>query len=286
MQGSYAILLFTASDLASITSHIHSWVLFLLLLHPFILSGVISPLISSSILGTYWPGEFLFQYPIISPFHSVHGILKVRILKWKPKKVKVTQSCPALCNPMDYRVLGILQARILEFPTLQADSLPAEPPGKPKNTGVGSLSLLKRIFLTQESNRGLLHCRQVLYQLSYQGNGKPPQYSCLENSMDRGAWWATVHGVARVRHNLPTKPPTHCFLLIISTLQMRKLRLRLNNFPKSQQVTEWLSIVFDFQRQNSIHCSILTGRWGEKQINTHSLNIGLFAFRWDNKKRS
>ena len=169
---------------------------------------------------------------------------------------------------------------------LQADSLPAEPPGKPKNTGVGSLSLLKRIFLTQESNRGLLNCRQVLYQLSYQGNGKPPQYSCLENSMDRGAWWATVHGVARVRHNLPTKPPTHCFLLIISTLQMRKLRLRLNNFPKSQQVTEWLSIVFDFQRQNSIHCSILTGRWGEKQINTHSLNIGLFAFRWDNKKRS
>ena len=60
--GSYAILLFTASDLASITSHIHSWVLFLLWLHPFILSGIISPLISSSILGTYRPGEFLFQW--------------------------------------------------------------------------------------------------------------------------------------------------------------------------------------------------------------------------------
>ena len=65
--GSYAILLFTASDLASITSHIHSWVLFLFWLHPFILSGVISPLISSSILGTYWPGEFLFQYLNRSP---------------------------------------------------------------------------------------------------------------------------------------------------------------------------------------------------------------------------
>ena len=35
------------------------------------------------------------------------------------------------------------------FPTLQADSLPAEPPGKPKNTGVGSLSLFLRIFPTQ-----------------------------------------------------------------------------------------------------------------------------------------
>ena len=80
--GSYAILLFIASELASIISHIHSWVLFLLWLHPFILSGVISPLISSSILGTYWPGEFLFQYPIILPFHTVHGVLKARILKW------------------------------------------------------------------------------------------------------------------------------------------------------------------------------------------------------------
>ena len=47
--------------------------LFLLWLHPFILSGVISPLISSSILVTYWPGDFLFQYPIILPFHTVHG---------------------------------------------------------------------------------------------------------------------------------------------------------------------------------------------------------------------
>ena len=53
-------------------------------------------------------------------------------------------------------------------PALQADSLPAEPPGKPKNTGVGSLSLLQQIFLSQESNRGLLHCRRILYQLSYQ----------------------------------------------------------------------------------------------------------------------
>ena len=32
------------------------------------------------------------------------------------------------------------------------------------------------------------------------GNGNPLQYSCLENSMDREAWWATVHGVAKVRH--------------------------------------------------------------------------------------
>ena len=40
-----------------------------------------------------------------------------------------------------------------------------------------------------------------------EGNGNPLQYSCLENLMDRGAWWATVHGITRVRHDLETKPP-------------------------------------------------------------------------------
>ena len=38
-----------------------------------------------------------------------------------------------------------------------------------KNTGVGSLSLLQGIFLTQRLNPGLLHCRQILYQLSHKG---------------------------------------------------------------------------------------------------------------------
>ena len=89
-----------------------------------------------------------------------------------------------LWDPMDY----IVQARILEwvaFPfsrgssqprdqtqvsQLQADSSLSEPQGKPKDTGVGSLSLLQRIFPTQESNWGLLHCRQILYQLSYEGS--------------------------------------------------------------------------------------------------------------------
>ena len=42
-------------------------------------------------------------------------------------------------------------------PALQVDSLPAEPQGQPKNTRMGSLSLLQWIFLTQGANRGLLH---------------------------------------------------------------------------------------------------------------------------------
>ena len=107
-------------------------------------------------------------------------------VKWK------SLSRVQLCDPMDC-VHGILQARILEWVTfpfsrgssqprdrtqvspIEGGFLPAEPQGKPKNTGVGSLSFLQQIFLTQESNR-------VLFQLSYQGsqshntgNPEPPE---------------------------------------------------------------------------------------------------------------
>ena len=103
-------------------------------------------------------------------------------------KVKVAQLCPTLWDPMDYTIHGILQARILEwvafpfsrgcsqprdrprFPTLQVDSLPTEPQGKLKNAGVGSLSLFQQIFLTEELNQGLLHCRWILSQQCYQGS--------------------------------------------------------------------------------------------------------------------
>ena len=55
-------------------------------------------------------------------------------------------------------------------PTLQVDSSPSEPQGKPKNTGVDSLSLLQGIVPIQKLKWGLLHCRWILYQLSYEGS--------------------------------------------------------------------------------------------------------------------
>ena len=65
-------------------------------------------------------------------------------------KALVARSYPILCDPMDCNpplsVHGIFQARILEY------------------------SLLQGIFLTQGSNPGLLHCRQILYYLSHQGS--------------------------------------------------------------------------------------------------------------------
>ena len=40
-----------------------------------------------------------------------------------------------------------------------------------------------------------------------EGNGDPPMYFCLGNPTDRGAWWATAHGVTKVRRDLATKLP-------------------------------------------------------------------------------
>ena len=77
-------------------------------------------------------------------------------------------------------------------PVLQADSLLSEPPGKPKNTGVGSLSLPQGIFPTQKLNQGLLYCRWIIYQLSGMlGQLKADQYTqrrCVTTQMEHRPW--------------------------------------------------------------------------------------------------
>ena len=86
--------------------------------------------------------------------YTVHGVLQARILEWVPFPFSGGRPNPGI-DPRS--------------PALQVYSLPAEPQGKPKNTGACRLSFLEGIFPTQESSKGLLHCRQILYQLSYQG---------------------------------------------------------------------------------------------------------------------
>ena len=99
------------------------------------------------------------------------------------KSVKVkdceSQSCPTLCDPMDCIVHGILQARTLEWVTFPFSRGSSQPRGQTQ------VSLLQGIFPTRGLNpglpspgdlpypgidRGLLHCRQILYQLSYEGS--------------------------------------------------------------------------------------------------------------------
>ena len=82
----------------------------------------------------------------------------------------------------EYWSMGILFKPGIEprSSALQADSLPAEPQEKPKNSTVDSLSLLQQIFPTQESNQGLLYYRRILYQLSYQGIIYNYSYAALQ----------------------------------------------------------------------------------------------------------
>ena len=132
-------------------------------------------------------------------------------------EVKVTQLCLTVCNPMDYKVHGILQARILEwvaFPFPRGSSQSRDQSqvshiaggcftswatGKPQNTGVGILSILQRIFLTQESNRGLLPCKRIFYQLIYQGSS---WVECLKlgvSVLSQNTQFRLVAGIERTR---------------------------------------------------------------------------------------
>jgi len=98
--------------------------------------------------------------------HSILCLLMRQVAFFIHTESESRSVVSTLCYPVDYTVHGILQARILAWvafpfsrdlpnpgikprsPTLQVDSFPAEPPGKPRNTEVGSLSLLQRIFPT------------------------------------------------------------------------------------------------------------------------------------------
>ena len=75
----------------------------------------------------------------------------------------IAQLCLTLCDPTDCSPPGF--------------SVHGNSPGK--NTGVGCHTLLQGIFLTQGSNPGLLHCRQILYCLSHQGSPYDPAIPLL-----------------------------------------------------------------------------------------------------------
>ena len=95
-----------------------------------------------------------------------------------------------LCRPLLFlpSIFPSINESESESHSVMSDSLwshglysPWNPPGQ--NTGVGSLSLLQRIFLTQELNWGLLYCRQILHQLSYQGRSLPASGSLLKSQL-------------------------------------------------------------------------------------------------------
>ena len=90
--------------------------------------------------------------------------------------MKVAQLCPTLCDPKDCVVDGILQVRKIEWVAFLFSRGSSQPRDQTQvnssgqDTGMGSPSLLQGIFPTQGSKPGLLHCRWIIYQLSYQGS--------------------------------------------------------------------------------------------------------------------
>ena len=132
-------------------------------------------------------------YLINIPTNEVYGLLfpysYFIILTTVILEVKVAQSCPTFCDPMDYTVYGILQARILKWVTFPFS---------------------RQIFPTQSLNPGLLHCRWILYQLRHQGNprilewvacpfsrgsswpGSPARVSCKKMLNDKYLWFWLV----------------------------------------------------------------------------------------------
>ena len=151
-----------------------------------------------------------------------------------PDIVDIAQSCLTLrnsmnCTPPGSSMHGILQARILEWVTIPFSR------GSPRRRNQTRVSYIAgRFFITEPpkhkcnlvlyfskdlvnyvpaaANIGLprwLNSKESKYNAGHmslipesgrslgEGNGYPLQYSCLQNSMDRGAWWVTVHGVAK-----------------------------------------------------------------------------------------
>ena len=114
----------------------------------------------------------------------------------------VTQSCPALCDPMDYSlpgssVHGILQARILEWVAIPFSRGSSQPRDQTQVSCISGkfftiwASLVAQTVKKSVCNVGGLGLILGLGRSPGEWNGNPLQYSCLENPTDRGAWWAT-----------------------------------------------------------------------------------------------
>ena len=103
----------------------------------------------------------------------------------------VTQCCHTLWNPMDCRLPG--------------SSVHGYSPGK--NTGVSFRALLQRIFPIQGLNPGLLHCRWILYQLSYQGSPRILEWIDYPSSRGSSHWGIKLGSPALQADSLPAEQP-------------------------------------------------------------------------------
>ena len=92
---------------------------------------------------------------------AVKKLAAVSYIFWKRKNYR--KSCFLVC------CMWVSESCSVVSNSLRPHGLYSSWNSPDQNTGVGSLSLLQEIFPTQESNQGFLHCRRILYELSYEG---------------------------------------------------------------------------------------------------------------------
>ena len=127
------------------------------------------------------------------PGSSVHGILQARMREWV-----AMSSSRGSSQPRDQTHVSLMS------PALAGRFFSTEPRGRPLNNLRGTQS--SQLGFPNGSDgkesacsTGDLGLIPGLGRSPGEGNGNPLQYSCLENSMDRGTWQATVHGVPESR---------------------------------------------------------------------------------------
>ena len=183
------------------------------------------------LLALYVLDPLLLWYICIYQWDFAFIIFLFKTLKMKVKML-VPKSCPTVCNPRNYNCQAPLS---IEFSSLEYWS------GLPFSSFLFGHSLQACQISTEKSVDSLMRASQVVLVVKNPpdntgyirdmglipwlgrspggGHGNPPQYSCLENPMDRGAWRATVHRVAK----------SHTRLKRLSTAQYSLMRFFVHN---------------------------------------------------------
>ena len=93
------------------------------------------------------------------------------------------------------------------------------------------------------------------------GHGNPLQYSCLENPMDRGAWWATVHGVTKIRTGLKWLSTHACMLLRIqqriNVSQIKMISISSTSVSRTKRIFQFLIMPARWQSSSWCDCWII-----------------------------
>ena len=142
---------------------------------------------------------------------------------------------------------------------------------------MGNLSLLQRIFSTQGSNLGLLHCQWVLYQLSHQGS--PNEYACYHNEYDKDQPQNTLEALDKIhslgcKAGIVLKPKTpaeaaipyleKCDMILVMTVEpgFGGQKFMADQMGKVKQLRQWMDDI-------NPDCHIEVD--GGVDANTHSL---------------